>query len=297
METFLHDISWVLALRSPALTQLFNALTLLGYTEFFLILLPIGFWLFDKAMFTRLAMLIGLVGLTNFFLKDLFHDPRPPIQFALDPRVGDSFGFPSGHAQIATAMWLWLAAEIRRTWFSIAAVLIVAGVAASRIYLGVHDVEDVLGGVLLGLASVTAFWGFMSADFKAWREAHPGVHLLGVAALAPLAYVAWPRAFPTFALGLVAFLFFWLLGAWLERSFVRYRRHPSWLSASLAAAVGVVVQFALLWALGKTLVTAGFDPEQARALQFAASALYITLLAPAVLRAVGAAGAETSGRS
>jgi membrane-associated phospholipid phosphatase len=104
MESFLHDISWVVPLRSALLTLIFKGLTLLGYTEFFLLFLPIGYWLWDKKMFTRLAMLIGLVALTNTFLKDLFHDPRPPIAFALDPQVGESFGFPSGHAQVATAM-------------------------------------------------------------------------------------------------------------------------------------------------------------------------------------------------
>ena len=92
MEAFLHDLSWVPPLRNDLLTHVFNGFTFLGYLPFFLIFLPLGYWLFDKPMFTRLSILVGIVGLTNFFLKDLFQDPRPPAEFALDARVGDSFG-------------------------------------------------------------------------------------------------------------------------------------------------------------------------------------------------------------
>src|SRR5262249_33229069 len=151
MESFLHDLSWVPPLRSEALTAIFNGFTFLGYFPFFLAFLPLGYWLWDKAMFTRLAILVGIVGLSNSFLKDLFQVRPPPIALALDPNVGDSFGFPSGHAQVAVAMWLWLAYELKRPWFWVVAIIVAAGVCASRLYLGVHDVEDILGGVLLGL--------------------------------------------------------------------------------------------------------------------------------------------------
>ncbi len=166
MEHFLHDISWVVPLRSPELTVFFNGLTWLGYTTFFLIFLPIGYWLWDKNMFTRLAVLIIITGLINGFVKDLFHDPRPPLEFAIDPRTGDSYGFPSGHAQVAVAMWLWLAYEIGRTWAWIAAILIAVGVCMSRLYLGVHDVEDILGGTFLGLATIFAYRTLLSDEFN-----------------------------------------------------------------------------------------------------------------------------------
>ena len=58
MESFLHDLSWVLPLRSDIATAIFNGFTALGYLPFYLVLLPLGYWLWDKAMFTRLAVLI-----------------------------------------------------------------------------------------------------------------------------------------------------------------------------------------------------------------------------------------------
>src|SRR5262249_1891168 len=154
------------------------------YMEFFLVFLPIGYWLWDKNMFTRLAGLIAIIAITNTYLKELFHDARPLVDFAIDKRVGDSFGFPSGHAQVATATWLWLAYEIKRPWAWIVAVVIIAGVALSRIYLGVHDVEDVLGGILLGLALFAIYRGFLSEEFDFSHGANPIVQFAGLAALA-----------------------------------------------------------------------------------------------------------------
>lgn len=288
MDTFLHDIAWVLPWRSPAATQVFTALSLLGYTEFFLVMLPLGYWLWDKALFTRLAVLIGAVGLTNFFLKDLFQDPRPVAAMALDGRVGESFGFPSGHAQIATAMWLWLAYEMRRAWAWPLAILIAAGVGLSRIYLGVHDVEDVLGGTLIGLATIVIFAGFLAPEFKAWLLPRAALRLALVAALAPLAYVIWPHApFPVAMFALVGFLFFWLLGRELEPRFVAYRRPANWFAAGALAIVGVVVLFGLMKLIGDALQAAGLTKDHALAVQFAFSALYVTLLAPAAFRFTG----------
>lgn len=285
METFLHDISWVVALRSPVLTTIFEAFTLLGYTEFFLVFLPIGYWLWDKEMFTRLAVLIGLIALSNSFLKDLFQDPRPLLDFSLDKRVGESFGLPSGHAQVATAMWLWLAYEIKRPWAWAAAVVIVIGVALSRLYLGVHDVEDVLAGVLLGLASIVIYRGLLSDDFKFWHDLNPELQLLGIAALAPAVWIGWPAdVIPAGIFALVAFLFFWWLGRMIEQRWVNYERHENLILAGFAALAGIVILFALMKATGDQLVAAGFSKPLAMSVQFAFVSLYVTVLAPALFR-------------
>lgn len=284
MESFLHDISWVVPLRSPELTHLFNVLTLLGYTEFFLVMLPLGYWLWDKAMFTRVAVLVGIVGLSNSFLKDLFQDPRPPLEFALDGRVGDSFGLPSGHAQIAVAMWLWLASEIKRTWAWIVAIVIAVGVCLSRLYLGVHDVEDVLGGALIGLATIAIYGILVSDQFKAWHELNVAVQLAAIAALAPLMWLIWPRhpsPDPIFAL--VAFIFAWWLGRAIEMSAIRYRRHRNWIVAGLAAVIGVVVLFGFLRVSTEPL--AALPKAAALTVQFAVISLYVTAIAPALFRA------------
>ena len=150
-------MAWVLPLRHPALNVFFEAVTLLGYSLFLILFLSFGYHFWKSSIFYRAALLVLLTGLLNTFLKDLLQDPRPAAEFALDPRPGHSYGFPSGHAQGAVVLWGWLAIEAERRWAAAAAVVVIALIAFSRLYLGVHDVGDVFGGTVIGIACLVAW--------------------------------------------------------------------------------------------------------------------------------------------
>lgn len=185
---FLHEMAWVLPLRSPALTQVALGLSWLGYATFIMFFLTLGYWAWSRAIFTRLFVLVAVNALVNAFAKDWFQDPRPPVELRLDEQIGDSYGLPSGHAQLAIVLWLWLAWEIRRSWAWVVGSLIAVLVILSRLYLGVHDIEDVLVGAALGGASLFAFvWLQTRVRLEAsWLQV---ALVLGLAALA---LWAWP---------------------------------------------------------------------------------------------------------
>ncbi len=281
METFLHDISWVPPLRTPELTVFFNALTWLGYSTFFLIALPIGYWLWNKHMFTRLAVLIIITGVLNAFLKDLFHDPRPPFQFALDPRVGDSYGLPSGHAQVATAMWLWIAYEIKRWWAWPVAIAIAVGVCLSRLYLGVHDIEDVLAGVLIGLATVVAYRTLVSDEFRFWHDANPLLQLAVILAIQPVVWFAWPGSSgPGVSFALFGFLFGWWSGVIVERNWIRFGKPQNWIVAIVASVAAAAVLVLGYKPLEQLLLGAGLTKMAASWILSAIIGFYATALVP-----------------
>jgi membrane-associated phospholipid phosphatase len=129
-----------------------QTITALGYEQFFVLLLPVVYWCLDQAVGLRvgIALLLG----TNFntFFKFLFHNPRP---FWISDNIvtyshESSFGLPSGHAQVAASVWGWLAAEVKKRWFTVAAIALIFLIGFSRLYLGVHFLSDVLLGWLLG---------------------------------------------------------------------------------------------------------------------------------------------------
>lgn len=290
MDTFLHDLSWVLPLRSDAATVVFNAFTALGYLPFYLALLPLGYWLWDKALFTRLAVLIMVSAVLNGFLKDLFNDPRPPLEFALDGRVGDSFGLPSGHAQVAAVTWFWLALELRRTAFWVLAAVIVAGVSFSRLYLGVHDVEDVLVGLALGVGSLFLFRWLLSARFAAWHQLDGRIQLALILAVQPIVWLLWPAPGGPGAIGAIgAFIAGWWAGVLYDRHRLDFQRHPDRARALVAAALGLIVLFLALGNLADPLLLLGLGESAARWLQTLAMGLFVTAIAPWLFRHAGLA--------
>ena len=116
--------------------------------------------------------------------KGFFDLPRQAVIDAF--RLKDlSFGFPSGHASGAVAMWGGLAVVFRKRALAWLAPLMVALVAFTRLYLGVHFLADVLGGVLLGGLVLYAAWKLVGSDrgrerFFAAARSHLDARLPGI---------------------------------------------------------------------------------------------------------------------
>jgi undecaprenyl-diphosphatase len=115
-----------------------------------------------------LASTAGSILLNNV-LKLWFDRPRPTV-FAWETHAASS-SFPSGHAMSATVVYgtvAYLLARLQKhVWARAltltAAVLMIALICATRLYLGVHYPSDVLGGIVVGLA-----WsGFCMATLEA----------------------------------------------------------------------------------------------------------------------------------
>jgi undecaprenyl-diphosphatase len=169
---------WVIAHRSEILTVWFKAVTWLGSN---IVLVPLviaagaylTFRLRDgRAGASVVLALAGAIVLYNV-IKDTVARPRPPVALHLVSVRGLSF--PSGHATASAAVYGMLAILIARRssrvgvvpW--VVAVAIAVSVGASRIYLGVHWLTDVLAGWTLGLA-----WTCVLASLLLlWPREHP----------------------------------------------------------------------------------------------------------------------------
>lgn len=154
---------FMLAHREPWLTRAFEITTWAGSTAVLVPALAIVGLCLRRVMRTwwpllfLAASLVGATALSNL-IKLAVGRPRPD-GVALVEALG--YAFPSGHATAAAAGWLSVAIVLggliaswaRKVALVTAAFLIAGVVGLSRVYLGVHEPTDVLGGWALG-----AFW-------------------------------------------------------------------------------------------------------------------------------------------
>ena len=154
--SLLNDISWVVNIRTPYLTPIFEFFTWLGYRDFLFMFIPFIYWCYDRKVFGKLLVIVFFSAIINSFLKDIFQDPRPDFALNIDPwlQTDTSFGFPSGHTQIAVVIWLYIALNVKNLFVKSLSIIFLFGVPLSRVYLGVHDIGDILGGLVVGLATL-----------------------------------------------------------------------------------------------------------------------------------------------
>lgn len=229
-------MEWVAAWRSPGLTPIMQALTALGSETFFLVALPPIYWLWRRTAGARLGLVFLVAVVLNAALKESWQVARPAGPYLAD---AEGFSFPSGHAQIAAAFWGWLAFEVRRWWFAVAAAVLVLGVMLSRVYLGVHFPRDVIAGAGFGLVAVGC--GIVLADAGVGAGLARRSRALAWAAMLPvLALALWVDDHENTAMKAAAVL----VGFWAGALWVEARALPTLRATLGARAGGLLVGFA-----------------------------------------------------
>lgn len=172
LSPFDRAVAGWLAQRRGSWDALMLGLTWLGsYSTLTLLSCAVALLLLWRARHWEAAYLITCgtgAALWCTLLKLWFRRDRPDAALRYIVGEPDSFSFPSGHtfgaAGVLSALVL-LVFAVRAGWvFRIGAGLIggslMLGVAASRVYLGVHYPSDVLGGLLAATAWVAAVTGW-----------------------------------------------------------------------------------------------------------------------------------------
>lgn len=159
LDTEVH--TWARTTYTPGATTFFTLMTLIGTPVGLGVLVTIvaaALLLRGRRRWAIYLFFTSAVGgLLNLQLKAWFARARPELAEAL--RDAHGYSFPSGHAMGSTITFgalAYLSFRILRRWRYRAAALafcctMIAAIATSRIYLGVHWISDVGAGIAAGL--------------------------------------------------------------------------------------------------------------------------------------------------
>ncbi|MCR4620904.1 MAG: phosphatase PAP2 family protein [Clostridiales bacterium] len=203
------DIDILLALQQfrngcgAFLTDFFGKMTFLGELNTVLVIMAAVYWSVSKDFGTYLLMGWSGNRLVNGALKVTFCAYRPWIRSSDIVPYGNSmttatgYSFPSGHTMNAATVYgggavhKGLPALLR-----VALGIIVALVALSRLYLGVHTPQDVIVGAAAGMLTM-----WLTLRLMRWIASHPGKDIFaacaGIALAAALAVYASVKSYPT----------------------------------------------------------------------------------------------------
>jgi len=145
--------------ESSTVRAIFKVITYLGEPVTYIIIASIIYLAYSKSLAKRSVVILLFSQYLNQTLKGIFQDTRPPTN------VGDEYGFaepkygfPSGHTQNSFCFYEYLANEFKDEYkykqVPIVPVIlsgIIFLVAISRMIIGVHDLQDVVGGFLIGV--------------------------------------------------------------------------------------------------------------------------------------------------
>jgi membrane-associated phospholipid phosphatase len=208
METWLkdpfffgEDIVNSLHIFAGSWLDLFMAtVTQLGNQMFYVIILPIAYWTWEKKTTLKIGAVFLISAVFNDSFKELYGNPRPDPARLLDgirelnlayiPH--NSPGFPSGHTQGAVTFWGSVFLYIKSNPVRAIALILILLIPYSRIYLGVHFLGDVTGGFVIGAVLLALIIPLNGAAERRWQDINGMAIIITITALPLLLLLILP---------------------------------------------------------------------------------------------------------
>lgn len=256
---------------SPAFDSVMKFASFFGTIEFYLLLIPLIYWLVDAQLGFRVFLVLVCTDFLGIAFKQLLRQPRPYWVGEVKALAEEtSYGIPSTHASDSMAVWGYLSFKLKKDWVWAISILLIPLIGLSRLYLGVHFPQDVLVGWLIGLVVILLFAATEARTvswLKKWSASEQIGLGLGISLVIALTGIVihWlagftpdPAAWAAFAseaggiahyFTLAGALFGAVAGFVLMQRYARFRTRGPWLRQSGRFALGILGLIAIYFGL------------------------------------------------
>ena len=161
----------------PGLDDFFFWVSQLGGDVFYIVLLLVLYWGYNKKDVILAAYVFLVTLLVNFWLKMLIAKDRPPSSYWHTSADPPNYSTPSGHSQYSATLYGWFTVKVKTWWVALIGTILTVMIGLSRIYVGVHFLEDVLIGWGIGIIIVVIFF-YLERPAREFLSQYNTEHLL-----------------------------------------------------------------------------------------------------------------------
>jgi len=150
-------VVWFQSFSNSFLDFFFNMISFMGEDYIYITIMGFIYWTYNKKLGEFLGLSLAFSMVFNNILKEIVDAPRPFNEYPdkvknLRPETASGNSFPSGHTQLFSTFLFGAAFYLKKKWLFIPVSILVILMMMSRIYLGVHYLEDVIVAALIGLS-------------------------------------------------------------------------------------------------------------------------------------------------
>ncbi|BAZ09074.1 putative membrane-associated phospholipid phosphatase [Calothrix sp. NIES-4071] len=171
----------------------FKTVTELGDVEGVALVFAMVFWIYGRRLAWCLIGAVVFVISVNLLIGSIIDVPRPNHPEIKVYRELNLSSFPSGHTGTATIFWGMLTTLTHVPL--VITVLVVVLVMLSRLYLGVHYLGDVIGGLIIGLILLKIYPMLWDIVLR-WFNGRTFKLFLILSLLVPISFFPFADSFP-----------------------------------------------------------------------------------------------------
>jgi len=277
-EEMLEILKYIQSFSNDTLDSFFEIVTMLGEEWFFIIVMALFYWCFNKTFGYKLAFVCLAGGAVNAIIKDIVKFPRP-IGYegikSIRVETAEGYSFPSGHTQQTTSLFTILMIEFKKKWLYFIGATVILLVGFSRMYLGVHWPSDVIGGLIIGV-----LWTIIAIKIFDWSVDERNPMLLGVIVIPMIICMLFFRTTSYFKI--VGTLVALWIGYIIDNKYLNYATKAVWWKQIIKLVIGFLGLIVIKVYFKKMLPLSIYSDF----LRYVIIGIWMTVISPIIYRAL-----------